>query len=109
MASTFMTKLPAELRLVLYGYALSFDHPLKRVDTTPESHQCANITLLCTNKQIHSEAVDLLYSQNTFMLDLNDLCPIHNNQIFDKKADPRQRAYDRSQVPSPSDRRQARR
>ncbi|KAK5119489.1 hypothetical protein LTR85_007589 [Meristemomyces frigidus] len=70
MASNFESKLPPEIRLEIYRFALHFDKPLVHA-TEPQLplQQLSPATpaaLLAVNRKIHEEAVDVFYEQNTF-------------------------------------------
>ncbi|KAG9187213.1 hypothetical protein G6011_05084 [Alternaria panax] len=68
---SLLLSLPRELRDRVYTYALVSSNPFLWPATAPESFpnkpRSVNAKLLCTNKQVHDEAVDILYSQNKFL------------------------------------------
>ena len=68
---SLLLSLPRELRDRVYTYALVSSSPFLWPTTAPESlpskTRSINVGLLRTNKQVHNEAVDILYSQNKFL------------------------------------------
>ncbi|CAN9119391.1 unnamed protein product [Alternaria sp. RS040] len=68
---SLLLSLPRELRDRVYTYALVSSNPFLWPTTAPESlsskTRSINVSLLRTNKQVHNEAVDILYSQNKFL------------------------------------------
>ena len=77
MATRRFAKLPPELHLHIYGYALSFEPPLKHAGKAPDKRQHAVTLLLCASRRCHNKAADLFYAQNTFAFNLYDSCPHH--------------------------------
>ncbi|KAK5117195.1 hypothetical protein LTR85_008963 [Meristemomyces frigidus] len=68
MAFDHFSKLPAELRLRIYGLVLDFERLLVRVNSTNVNKPRINISVLAVSKQIHDEAEDVFYELNTFSL-----------------------------------------
>lgn len=56
-----LDRLPLELRLEIYTYLLTFRAPLKRRQITPGARDLAVLRL---NRQIHGEALGVLYEGN---------------------------------------------
>ncbi|KAK3714663.1 hypothetical protein LTR37_007643 [Vermiconidia calcicola] len=67
--SSHLLRLPAELRLRIYDYALSEDTQV--VLLSDEGVKTGQPALLRTCRQIRNEALDLYYSSNIFVLVLN--------------------------------------
>lgn len=67
----FLQTLPTELRLRIYEYILTFAQPIKLRQVIPGSR---NLAILRTNKQIHFEALSVLYDLNTIVVTRNDFC-----------------------------------
>lgn len=63
-----LEKLPVELRLEIYAYLLTFAAPLKLRQVIPGSRDLA---ILRTNRQIHDEALGVLYELNTIVVTRN--------------------------------------
>jgi hypothetical protein len=68
---SLLLSLPRELRDRVYTYALVSQTPLLWPVTAPESiyskHRNVSVNLLRTSKQVHDEAVNILYAQNKFL------------------------------------------
>lgn len=64
----FLDKLPVEIRLEIYSYLLTFSHPLKLRQVIPGSRDLA---ILRINRQIHDEALSVLYDLNTIVVTRN--------------------------------------
>ena len=69
--SPFLEKLPTELRLRIYSHLLAFDHPIKLRQIVPGTK---NLAILSTDRQIHNEALSVLYDLNTIIVTRNDFC-----------------------------------
>lgn len=69
----FLTRLPIELRLEIYAHLLAFSAPLKLRQVIPGSR---DLPILRTNRQIHDEALSVLYEFNTIVVTRNGTpCP----------------------------------
>ncbi|GIZ48678.1 hypothetical protein CKM354_001172900 [Cercospora kikuchii] len=67
----FLTRLPGELRSLIYSHVLTFSRPLKLRQIVAGS---PNTSILRTNSQIYSEALPVFYSCNTILCSRNDFC-----------------------------------
>lgn len=67
----FLSRLPGELRTVIYEYILRFDRPLKLRQIVAGSK---NTSILRTNRQIYHEALPVLYDTNNILVTRNDFC-----------------------------------
>jgi hypothetical protein len=67
----FLHKLPAEIRVQIYGYLLQYRLPIKLRQIVPGSR---DLSLLRTNRQIYSEALSVLYDLNHIVVTRNDFC-----------------------------------
>jgi hypothetical protein len=67
----FTSRLPAELRLRIYEYVLSFEAPLKLRQVVAGSK---NTGILRASRLIYREALPILYEHNTILLTRNDFC-----------------------------------
>ncbi|KAK4548748.1 hypothetical protein LTR36_008521 [Oleoguttula mirabilis] len=93
-STSFDIRLPAEIRLRIYGYVLHSDHRLKRPDGETPRDRHAHTSILAVSKLVHHEAVDVLYENNTFVLELGDILrsdgseaePIIDTQLLDGKS-----------------------
>lgn len=70
----FTTKLPAEIRLRIYGYVLCLDVPLKLVSNARHSARPRNLEILRVNRLTHNEALAALYEANTVCADRAAFC-----------------------------------
>jgi len=66
-----LLRLPSELRIRIYEYILTFSGPIKLRQVVSGSE---NTTLLRVNRQIHDEALSVLFDVNTVAITRNDLC-----------------------------------
>ena len=78
--SYFTDKLAPEIRLQIYGHALSFGHPLKRAKDIKKWKQrlaklrdhgyskTVNVSILISCKKVFVEAIEVFYKRNTIML-----------------------------------------
>lgn len=65
---SLLLSLPRELRERVYSFALVSDSPFWWPSKSPDAdHHNVNASLVRTNKQVYSEAIDILYSQNKFL------------------------------------------
>jgi hypothetical protein len=68
---SLLLSLPRELRDRIYTFALvsksPFWWPGKAPDSVLHDHRDVTVNLLRSNKQVYTEAVDILYSQNKFL------------------------------------------
>ncbi|KAH6857410.1 hypothetical protein BKA58DRAFT_325222 [Alternaria rosae] len=68
---SLLLSLPRELRDRVYTYALVSNTPFLWPGGAPESvyskHRHVSVNLLRTNRQVHDEAVNILYAQNKFL------------------------------------------
>lgn len=64
----FLERLPVELRREIHTYLLTFSSPLKLRQVIPGSRDLA---ILRTSRQIHDEALAVLYELNTIMVTRN--------------------------------------
>ncbi|PIA96176.1 hypothetical protein CB0940_10465 [Cercospora beticola] len=67
----FLTRLPGELRSLIYSHILTFSRPLKLRQIVAGS---PNTSILRTSSQIYSEALPVFYSCNTILCSRNDFC-----------------------------------
>ncbi|SMY25530.1 unnamed protein product [Zymoseptoria tritici ST99CH_1A5] len=67
----FTSRLPAELRLRVYEFVLSFEAPLKLRQVVAGSK---NTGILRCSRLTHREALPILYDRNTILLTRNDFC-----------------------------------
>ncbi|KAK4498492.1 hypothetical protein PRZ48_011150 [Zasmidium cellare] len=67
----FLTRLPQEVRDIIYEHILTFSHPLKLRQVVAGSK---NTSILRANRQIHSEALPVFYDTNTILATRNDFC-----------------------------------
>ncbi|EME81031.1 uncharacterized protein MYCFIDRAFT_176375 [Pseudocercospora fijiensis CIRAD86] len=67
----FLTRLPGELRALIYEHVLAFERPLKLRQVVAGS---PNTGILRANRQVHNEALPLLYDLNNIMVTRNDFC-----------------------------------
>lgn len=67
----FLDKLPTEIRIQIYEHLLRFDEPIKLRQIIPGSK---NLRILRTNRQIHDEALPVLYDINRVVVTRNDFC-----------------------------------
>lgn len=84
-ACPFLTTLPVELRRQIYTYLVSFSTPLKLRQIIPGSRDLA---ILRTNRQVHDEALSVLYELNTIVVTRNGQpFPIPSRQTATARTD----------------------
>lgn len=67
----FLSRLPGELRSLIYSHILTFSRPLKLRQIVAGS---PNTSILRANSQIYSEALPIFYTCNTILCSRNDFC-----------------------------------
>ncbi|KAL1393629.1 hypothetical protein HDK64DRAFT_8951 [Phyllosticta capitalensis] len=66
---TRFLELPRELRNRIYRFATTSDEPIVLIDAVSRDDPTSTLTpaLLTVSKQVHEEAMDVLYGENTFL------------------------------------------
>ncbi|KAK5131202.1 hypothetical protein LTR08_001227 [Meristemomyces frigidus] len=89
---SFDKKLPAEIRVQIYGYVLQSANRLKRPGQTTPNARLVDTSILALNKLIRHEATPVFYENKTFLLELANIAactntsphPLVNAQELDK-------------------------